>query len=289
MVILLDRSGSMSGTKWTQAKAAITDIVNDWDDQVSFGFDVFPDGSYCDGYSDYCGVLNPVVRTCSYDNAANIITSMNSYSASGGWTPLYCAMAAFNSAATYAGACVGTDVETYLVIVSDGADTCTQNCTSANCESGSSVTAASLGTLAASLYSVQAIKSIAIGFGSGAPVAQLEAIATNGGMGLADGYFPATDGAALEAALNVIVSNAVTCVYEVDDPAASADPDAVNFYFDGDVVVNIDIADCATEDGWAWTDSSHQYVEFCGVYCDQITGGTVTDISAQFGCPSVVE
>ena len=290
MVILLDRSGSMAGSKWTQAKAAIENIVNSWESQLEFGFDVFPDGSSCGGMTDRCGTLNPVAQNCAPLNATNIITSMNSYTASGGWTPLYCAMANFQDPTTYgAGQCVGTGINSYIVVVSDGQDTCTTACNTASCE-GSGVSAAELGTLSATLFS-GGITSIAIGFGTGAPVAQLQAIAQNGGLGVTDGYFSATDGPALQAALNNIAASVITCVYDITI-TNEVDFDSVNFFFIDsssiETVVPYD-EDCSSGFGWHWVDeSTHAQIEFCPDACDLLQGGDVEEIKGEFGCPQII-
>ena len=47
MMIVQDRSGSMSGTKWTQAKNAIQFILNNYSGSLRFGLDMFPSNNDC--------------------------------------------------------------------------------------------------------------------------------------------------------------------------------------------------------------------------------------------------
>jgi hypothetical protein len=45
---------------------------------------------------------------------------------------------------------------------------------------------------------------------------------------------------------------------------------------------------CVAGIGWTWTDASQTQVEFCGQACTQLTDHLVSDVSATFGCQTVV-
>ena len=98
----------------------------------------------------------------------------------------------------------------------------------------------------------------------------------------------ASDTTTLEAAFNEVAEVVITCIFEVQSPDASADPDNVNFYFDGDVVpMNEGCGGSGV--GWQWVDDAHTQVEFCPASCDDIQDGDPPDISAAWGCPTIVE
>jgi hypothetical protein len=81
------------------------------------------------------------------------------------------------------------------------------------------------------------------------------------------------------------VSSIASCSFELRDPNASADPDKVNFFFDG-TPVPYD-ADCAVGDGWKWNDDSHSAITFCANACKKLNEGEVATVSAEFGCEQV--
>ena len=47
MMICQDRSGSMQGTKWTQAVNAIQYILNNYGTALRFGLDMYPSNNDC--------------------------------------------------------------------------------------------------------------------------------------------------------------------------------------------------------------------------------------------------
>ena len=84
----------------------------------------------------------------------------------------------------------------------------------------------------------------------------------------------------------MIATAIISCIFEIDEPEASADPDNVNFYFDDEVVPYDE--DCAEGIGWTWVDPpDNTMVEFCDEACAELQGGFVDTVSAKFGCPTV--
>jgi hypothetical protein len=170
-------------------------------------------------------------------------------------------------------------VQSYLLIVSDGADLCGVNCTIWGAANASQLAEKTSELLD---YGIQ---TFVIGFGSGVDDDQLDAIAENGGTAFTE-YLYADDQASLEGALEAIAASVVSCIYNVDEPDAQADPDNVNFFFDGEIVYYDE--DCAAGEGWTWVDEDHTQVEFCDEACQQLQDGDVDEISAVFGCPTEV-
>ncbi|MFO8074270.1 MAG: vWA domain-containing protein [Polyangia bacterium] len=303
LMLLVDFSFSMTDPidpdalnpqdKWPVARQALIEMVTGYGGQLHFGTDIFPDGSG----SNKCEVDDPVEYDIQLDSGSAIISYYTSASTpNGNGTPLYCGMQNFLDP-TYAPVFNDPEAPSYLVVVSDGADLCGTGCfycgpfnQSAECDDID----VELGELTAQLYDEQGIRTFAIGFGDDAVSAdvaedQLGAIAANGHTDV-DQYLDAADEEALYAALDVIAESAVSCTYSIDEPDASADPDNVNFYFEvegAEEVVPYD-EDCQEGLGWTWIDEEHTEIEFCEQPCQQLQTGEVTEISAKFGCPTVV-
>ncbi|MDD5306741.1 MAG: MopE-related protein [Deltaproteobacteria bacterium] len=276
MMVLQDFSGSMQGAKWTNGKAALLDILKLWKGkQISFGFDIFPDDDNCAfGTLQYDTSPDPV-------QTDKIITWLNNHGqfSPKGNTPLYDAMNNYTDT-SWAPDFHDKAEPSYLMIISDGDETCDDTRTDAD-----------YGDLAANLRDNFGIKTFTVGFGAGAPVGTLDAIAQNGGSGI-DHYIPAKNKTELEDAFTQIAGNIVGCNYPVDTSNPEVDPSKVNFYFDG-VIVPFN-PDCNTsppgpDTGWRWTDATHTAVEFCSTTCDKLKNGEVTKVSAEFGCPSVIQ
>jgi len=177
VMVLQDISGSMvedqDGNpveKWNQAKAAITSLAEKYETEVDLGLDFFPDGSG-DMFSQ-CGVDNPVISDTAPENAQAIINSLNAAQPSGS-TPLYVAMKKFTEP-NYAPQFTADGANSYLLVVSDGADTCGINPDDFFTDP---VTPADLTQVTTTLLNSHEISTFVIGFGEGVAPEQLNAIA----------------------------------------------------------------------------------------------------------------
>lgn len=306
IMLLLDYSSSMAiypdtpPYRWSQAVAALTTVLSSVSNPyISFGLDLFPDGSdtrSAEGRSAECGVKKPVQIDCANDNETEIINFLIDQPApptTGNMTPMWCALDNFNDAA-YAPGCNSKDAEPYVVVISDGSDTCGTDChcidtpdTCGQPEFGA--TALDLGSLTTSLY-VNSVKTFVISFGSGADVEKLNAIATNGGTVLKS-YLDAADEEELLAAFDEILDAIVSCEYTIDEPdKTEADSEVVNFYFDDDKIPRINMEkDCESNNGWQWTNENHTEMRFCNDTCKTLKSGEVKEVKATFGCPTVIK
>ena len=289
LMLLQDVSSSMSdGTsngspsKWEQARNALISLVNNYgfSDLLEIGFDVFPDRRDCHPEE-------PIVLDAAPENGQNIYNVLSRLELSQS-TPLFMAMQNFLDT-DYAPVFSQQDLDHYLVIVSDGMDTCgSEPGGSPNDSNGA--TAQQLGSMAKQLLETHGIMTIAIGFGSAADPEQLNAIASNGGTPY-DNYFVAGNREELETVFSEIAAFAINCQFEIDleqtdvEDGEELDMDKVNFFFDEEVV-GLDEG-CEAGTGWDWVDPTvRDTVEFCEQACEQIKNGDVTDISAEFGCKS---
>jgi hypothetical protein len=284
LMLLQDLSSSMNEgnpPKWEQARNALISLVNTFgfNEMLELGLDVFPDRRNC--YANEPLVIDaaPANGQAIYDILMRLSLSQS--------TPLYMAMQNFLDP-DYAPVFSGQDLAHYLVVISDGKDSCGQEPGSSPSEN-SGATARQLGTLTAELLDTHDIMTIAIGFGSDADPEQLNAIASAGGTPYST-YFQAGDRAELEDAFNQIAAFAINCEFQIDPQQSTVDDmtidmDQVNFYFDGEIV-GLDKG-CEVGGGWDWTNSTvRDAVKFCDEACEKIKSGEVTDISATFGCES---
>ncbi len=277
LMILQDISGSMADynpSKWEQAKQALTAMLNNYDQELEFGFDVFPNNG--SNSADSCGVSEPVIVDSAKNNAQNIIGRFANIEPEGN-TPLLASMRNFLYD-TYAASFLNDDATSYLLVVSDGDDTCA---------GFFGASQAQLRTVTENLLNY-GVKTFVIGFGDGATPAKLNAIAKAGGTGITS-FINAMNQQELEDALNMIGSSVVSCVYDMQpQEEEEVDMEEVNFYFD-DIVVGWNQDGCETlAKGWMWVDDKKDKVEFCQEACEQLQSGDVKKISATFGCPTQI-
>ena len=282
LMLLQDLSSSMgegNPTKWSQAQTALMGLLDKFgfSNMLAFGFDVFPDRRDCHAE-------DPLVMDCAPSNGQAIFEILSRLELSRS-TPLFMAMQNFTNP-SYAPVFSQADIDTYLVVVSDGMDSC-------GFEPGGSgwqnnVGATDLANITQTLLLDHGIMTMAIGFGDDADPEQLNAIAENGGTPYST-YFTAGNSTELEAVFNEIAGFAIQCEFRIDPTATGTtaiDKDKVNFYFDGETVPMDE--GCAAGTGWEWTDTSQTEVRFCDEACGRIKAGEVQDISATFGCDTVV-
>ena len=320
VMILLDESSSMSGalgwgrSHWEEATEGLNHLLSD---PVSrnfiYGLDAFPDGTveyfeecydeccaapaclmthvlYCMGFTTRCDRgcavdLAPIVELAPSAESGPMITEYMALPFLPGTftsTPLLRQMQWYrDTGPSVIPDFYADDGNSYIVVVSDGEDTCDAT----GDPPDPAPVISGLVAATTSIRTTHGIKSFTIGFGdtSGSMASELNAIAANGGTPFTT-FFPIDDPTAIIEAFDAISSEIVSCVYDVGEPSATSDPDAVNFYFDGEVIGRDD----ACTDGWRWTDDTHLRVEFCGASCDALKDGEVTSIQATFGCATIL-
>ncbi len=279
VMLLQDRSGSMNdevdGTpKWDLAEVAVDNMVTTWAEYIDFGIDFFP----APDIDLECSPTTAVVADCAPDSADAIVNLMqiDAPAERGGRTPLYLAMENYLNSA-HAPIFTDDQLESYLVVVSDGRD----NCDAPGDRGGHSPD--EFAELTQRIVAETGIKIFVIGFGGEADPDELNAIAENGGTAFTT-FFDATDGQALEDALDAIGESVhVSCTYDIGefDPD-EVDLDLVNVYFD-DTPVPLD-SGCAKGQGWSWTDDSRTALEFCKESCDALESNEVSDLSIELAC-----
>lgn len=281
LMIALDMSGSMvtPESKYFAARESIQTVIDDFDERFLFGFDSYPD-TFTD---ESCTVDGPVWFDCEVGNETPIINWLETHMpVSGSGDPLLRELDKFLSSPSYAPNFTSdaSGEDAYLLILADGDDCCgpsgTYNCAASWVDELAEKTRE---------LSATGIKTVVVGYTRNADPDALDAVARNGGSPFSS-YVPALDQAALTNALKTIAGTIASCDFDIAEPDPSSDPGKVNFYFDDNVVPFND--GCATGIGWTWGNDDHTTVHFCAQSCAQLNEGDVENISAKFGCPSVV-
>jgi len=297
ILILLDRSNSMAGgapSCWDSVTSALVTVTGEMDPMINFGLMVFPYGSVeCAAPS---GV--PEVAIGEEDNADVIATTLGALGPDGGGTPTTLAMSA---AANYlTGLTDGS--QKYILLATDGGPNCSSDmdlqcgtCTTTQLDGMSCYThndclddvAAIL--LAEQIHVEQGIAIYVVGMGGVLDSVYLDVMTSIAAAGGTGDFYPADTPADLAAALDEIAADAVECTFNVDWDAlgegVSTDPSLVNVFAEGVVVPYDD--DCSDGYGWQWIDTDT--IGLCDVLCEQYKNGEVTEITATFGCETIVE
>jgi hypothetical protein len=267
VLILQDHSSSMAGGNWDIARNAIYSLLTTFEDtSLEFGLDTFPDPTVSGCYVDA-----PVVIDCGPDTETAIADALEGMTTVS-MTPLYDALNNFTDP-DYAPGCTATPYNKYILLIADGEDSC------------SSPSVSDFVSLTSLLVELD-IKVIVVGFNVVYVAETLNAIAANGGTTFTT-YLNASDEPTLTAALATIGTSIIDCVFTIDEPDASANPDLVNFYFDGELLYMDE--DCSSGSGWRWVNDEHTQVEFCADSCQEIKDDLVDTITATFGCETIIE
>mgnify|MGYP000222786780 CR=1 FL=1 len=112
--------------------------------------------------------------------------------------------------------------------------------------------------------------------------ADLQSLATAGGKlnpNNPQGFYETTSQIELQAALQQIVDDTLSCVIDVDPEPA--EPELFEVWIGKNQVAAA--ADCAKESGWVWT-KPHAQIELCGQACSDFQMTGMIDI--QYRCPN---
>ena len=184
MLVVLDRSGSMLGSKWSSAKSAVINLVTKFDVQINFGLMVFPgpSGSCSAGQVDV-----PIGNT-----SKNKIISFLGKTSTTGMTPMGATM---KNATNYLKG-LNPKKAKYIMFITDGTETC----------SGKAI------DWVKAAHGAQ-IKTFVVGFGSGVNSSELNTLAMAGGTPQSGStkYYKADSPSSLSKALQAIGSLVSCC------------------------------------------------------------------------------
>ena len=285
VMLLEDKSQSMEEQdKWNLAKNAIEGMVREFNQDIEFGIDLFPISATILDLT--CEVGESVLLDVALVNSDAIMSILDGQTP-GGVTPLYLAMMNFTEA-NYAPIFLNGEAQSYLVIISDGEDTCGEETLTIDLggipiELPVAATTDQLTDVTSELLINHDIKTIVIGFGDAIDANQLNAIAAQGGTEFTQ-YLNASNGDELADALKSIGDKVVvSCRYDLGNlDREELNLDLVNVYFDGVAVPRDD--GCQSGIGWSWIDDSRQIIEFCEQACAMLESQQVSEIAIKIMC-----
>ena len=281
VMVLLDRSGSMSGdvdgtgdNRWEVAVNVIKDVTSAFNDVVNFGLATY--SSCTPGGCSAGSVVTPLLPS----NAGNIQLFLDQTVGAGsldgqgvglGGKLLYLCNsgAPETSTGVSLAALVGepslqdADRKNAVLLITDGGES--SECTgSVNGPGGASM-----------LYQQDPpVLTFAVGF-IGASGGQLDQIATAGGT---DQSYFALDPMELQSSLETILQAVASCSFTLDQ----IPPDEAEIY----VFFDKDPGGVPNDSGDGWTyDEATNSVTFHGASCTAVKDGAVADIDIVYGCP----
>jgi hypothetical protein len=278
MLVVLDRSGSMSGppptfpptfvTKWSSMKTSLSAVVTAKQQQIKFGLLEFPSDDNC------AATATPKVSIAlgSGPNFSNYFANRSP----NGNTPAHIAL---NESLTYYNSIPVNPAGRFVLFATDGEPNCL----------GADPAAASNAETVAAVTALKAagIKTFVLGFGSfaGAGGGVLNDAAVAGGVPKAGSkkYYEATSAAELSAALNQIAGGIIvpSCSFQLQ--SVPPVPGDVSVKLNGVLVPRSP----SHANGWDYSPNA-MTITFFGSFCSQIKMAASSNVSFVYGCPGPV-
>jgi len=277
LLVVLDRSGSMQSPpsvfppvftpKWTIMKQGLGTVASSQDQSIKFGLLEFPSDDNCAADS------TPEVPIQL--GAASAIAGYFAMRSPNGNTPAHVALGA---ALAHYNSIPVNSAGRYVLFATDGLP---------NCAGGDPDVASNTETVNAVTALFNAgIPTYVLGFGTfGLDTTVLNDAAVAGGKAKpgATKFYEANNAADLDAALQQIAGGVIvpSCSYQL--ASAPPVPDDVTVTLNGATVPRSP----GHTDGWDYYPDDGT-ITFFGSYCDQITSGSIADVSFVYGCPGPV-
>ncbi len=261
VMILLDVSSSMNdGTpsKWRQARGALIEILDQYrGTNIEFGFDVFPKRG------GGCVSNKPIVQDTRKNNVDKIIDSINELiPEQATTTPLYQGLKRFTQK-EYAKEFVSGDQPGFLLLVSDGADSCGTHPAVAIVPAQPS----DLQQVTADLLTDRGVRTLVIGFGEEVSEKQLDAIAQAGGTEFSE-YLDVQNKDQLEQAFDTILASVSSCTVFPIEKIDRGSKDHLNLYLDDELIELV--PDCREGTGWIWLGNNRDSIQLCEETCAEM-------------------
>lgn len=291
IVILLDRSGSMSGTNWNGATQALKNYVQSPDAAgvnvgiVYFPIDTPPDGQSCN-YENYNDLIVPIEALPG--NAPAMVSSIDAEDPNGGNTPIYGALKGALFIAT-AHQDKNPNHKVITVLASDGDPNSCAN-TPGNPANADSIPV--IASLAQSALNYNGVRTYVIAI-AGSNLANLNQIAAAGGTMTA-----------LDVTQNInlfldkmkeIQANALSCDFLIPEAPEGEEFDkelvAVNYVPSADPTMVEEVPrsdnyqDCGGKAGWYYDNNvKPTKIILCPVSCQKVQADKQAKVDVLFGC-----
>ncbi len=251
LLLVLDRSGSMGGQKWDDAKAAVNQLLQNFGTESNFGLMLYPTPG-----NNGCSARELQVNTGPNTQFA-IQQQLETYSPAGN-TPI---LASLQYIARTPGVMDDLSTENVIILLTDGGEGCGSKSLIAQ-------QAASL------LASTPPVKTFTIGFGNNADTSLLDEIAFAGGT---TSPYSASNTQDLLEVLGQISGSVLSCSYELG-------PEAEDI---GEVAVRVDGEDIPRDPthvkGWDYDPTTNR-ITFYGLDCSTIQSGVPQAVQVLTGC-----
>ena len=294
IVMVLDKSGSMivnswdhdedantpEITRWASLYGVVDEILSNFQDKLNFGVSLFPSKNATQTYNSMACVVEAAPEVAVAESNKNAILAAipaaMSQSIFGG-TPASSGMA---TAVTHLKT-LDAKFPRAVLLVTDGA---------ANCDPGANnnserfeIYDQGLHTVVQSAWNDDQIPTYVVGIDISkqntgnktdgnpnniVPYDKLNELAVDGGKPQAgvDKFYATKNQNDLQAALDQIAEDALSCIVVLDDPPVF--PQNTKVKIEGQLVPPV--MDCSMEDGWVYTDEMYSGIELCGTWCDTL-------------------
>ena len=254
IMLILDRSCSMAGQRWTDLQTAVNSLVTNYDAEVNFGAQFYPQVVG----ADQCVVdLDVPVAPMNGATITNLITN-------NGPTGLTPTLPAVQTSIQHLQGLVEEGDKIQILIADGDVNECG---TAADVEVALGAAYNGGVDLSIPTYAVSV----------GGTVTQLQSFAVAGGTG---NYIETADLSSLNAAIDAIVEGVISCTIKLDPPPEY--PDEVEVSVGGVTYPQLAGAG-ACGDGWYYTTAAEDELELCGAACDQLKVTFSADIA--YKCP----
>lgn len=300
VLIVLDRSNSMLfDGHWRPVSEALIEVTRALQSRIAFGLMVFPraDGRRACGHGENeCEPASAPSVSCRARAAGAIRGVLESTDPCGG-TPtaptLQAAAETFREPPPLDHVPSSAVALGYVVLATDGAPNCNEDLDGAGCRCTDRVGSCedfSLNCLddertyeaIESLQEVD-VRVYVLGISASDWVDVLDEMALRGGT---EAAYMVEEASEFQEALESITEGLTTCEVVLSDPSPVADPELVNLYIEGERVPQDGEGEC--QEGWSWADEDHDRVVFCGSWCDRLKAGEIDEVTATFGCPTLI-
>jgi hypothetical protein len=301
MFVVMDRSGSMIGTKWNGTVAALTNYWQNAQAGESAALTFFPKNGV--PFGETCEPKHydpPHVPLEELPMHATTLIGAMAMESPGGGTPTYGPLHATYLMATELQD-QNPDHVVIIVLATDGQPNgCTLTPTVSDMPNpgpylDNQNTTATLATLAKKAFDYNSVMTFCVAI-QGAQVTALDQIAKAGGTGQA---FDVTSDVTLFAQkMQEIRAQALGCEYDIPDPdegEAEFDPTKLNVkYTPGGMGKTIEIpkadnqGDCGSVHGWYYDDNNDpKKIYLCPATCSMVQSDAAAVIELLFGCPTI--
>lgn len=297
VVLVLDKSGSMTTntwtpegagnpvTRWNSLHGVVSEVVNTFEDRINFGAALFPlMGVSPEAHEAACGVADAAEVAVAPQNGSAILSAIPAANAmTYGGTP---ATAGILNALDALGD-APEDEPAAMVLVTDGV---------ANCAGDSDTSDQyddALPQTVKDAYDNDGIATYVVGINisddddneAGVnPREKLNEVAHNGGMPQSgeDAFYNVADASELNDALDAIAAR-VVCTIPLSTPPTR--PNHVEVRIAGETVERVD--DCANGNGWRFTTDQGPFhsIELCGSACTDLQAER--QLETEYACPPV--